>query len=306
MKIFFRRLIVFLSIAFLGFVLLELLLRTFPNTYDIKQNLIAEKSSEIEVLFLGTSHVFSGIRPGRMDFQSVNLANNSQSLYYDIQIVKSHLNSFSNLKAIVFEINFFSFYYNLDLGPESWRNTFYHQSFGIKPQTEELSWLDLSRLVQLKRNEIILLLQSQKQNKIYFKELGFGGVEDDRKFPSQESAQKKFNSFSQDYINSDDAKVIQDLLELIMHLKSANVDVYFLRFPASSHLTSYIEESDYLDRTDSVLDSLFYNLGAKELDYFGDHHFDDDLFYDSDHLNMKGANLLTGLVNEAIKVNTFE
>lgn len=306
MKLFFRRITVFSTLGFLGLILLELLLRTFPNTYDIKQNLIAKNSSEIEVLFLGTSHVFSGIRPERMDFESVNLANNSQSLHYDMQILKRQLNSLSNLKAVVFEINFFSFKYNMDFGPENWRNVFYYQSFGIKPQTEQLCCLDLSRLYQLKRNEMIMLLQSQKQNKRCFEELGFGRVEDDGNAPSQESAQKKFNSFSQDYINSDDAQVVQDFSELIMQLKRANVDVYILRFPASSYLTSYIKESSYLNRIDSVLNPMFHNLGAKELDYFDEHRFNDDLFYDSDHLNMKGTNVLTGLVNEAIKASTFE
>ena len=109
MKLFFKRLAIFSSFAFLAFIIFEYLLRTFPNTYDVKQKLITKNSSEIEVIFTGTSHVFSGIRPKGIDFNSVNLANNSQSLYYDIQIVKRNLDYLKNLKAVVFEINFFTF-----------------------------------------------------------------------------------------------------------------------------------------------------------------------------------------------------
>lgn len=306
MKLFFKRLAIFSSFAFLAFVLFEYLLRTFPNTYDIKQKLITSNSSEVEVLFMGTSHVFSGIRPEGIDFKSLNLANNSQSLYYDIEIVKSNLGNLKNLKAVVFEINFFTFNYNLDLGPENWRNIFYYQSFGIEPQTDKLSLVDLSRLYQLKRNEIFMLLQSQEQNELYFKELGFGGVEDMGKGPTQYAGEKKFNSFAEDYVNFKSDFLIQELSKLLMQLSARNVDVYFLQVPASSYLTDNIKDSNCLDSTKNILLGFKQNFGTKDLNYSEDSRFSDDLFHDADHLNGKGAEVLTKILNQELKETIVE
>ena len=306
MRLFLKRLFVFGLVILLALALWELTLRSFPNTYDVKKSLLESEQSEVEILFLGTSHVFSGINPERIDRKSINLANNSQSLYYDIEIVRNNLAKLSALKTVVFEINFFSFYYNLDLGPEKWRNIFYYQSFGIRPQTAQVGWLDLSRVYQLKRNGIIMLLQSQEQNELYFKKLGFGGVEDDGNGPAQKYAKKKYNSFAQEYINYSDDFLVQDLSKLLMQLRERNVDVYFLRFPASSYLTNYIKDSNYLDSTDNLLNALVQKFDARELNYFDDHRFNDDLFYDSDHLNSRGAKILTEFVNEGLKETTFE
>jgi hypothetical protein len=175
MRLFLRRLTFFSVTTLLALILWEFSLRSLPNSYDVKQKLLEENQSETKILFLGTSHVFSGIKPEMIECKALNLANSSQSLYYDINLVKNHLDGLPSLRAVVFEINFFSFYYNLDKGPEDWRNIFYYQSFGIKAQTERLNWLDLSRSYQLKRNEIKLLFESQEQNKSYFSALGFGG-----------------------------------------------------------------------------------------------------------------------------------
>ena len=306
MKLFFKRLAIFSSFAFLAFIIFEYLLRTFPNTYDVKQKLITKNSSEIEVIFTGTSHVFSGIRPKGIDFNSVNLANNSQSLYYDIQIVKRNLDYLKNLKAVVFEINFFTFNYNLDLGPEYWRNIFYYQTFGIEPQTDKVNLVDFSRLYQLKRNEILNLLQSQEENELYYKELGFGGGENMGKGPTQYAGDKKFNSFSEDYVNFKSAFLIEELSNLLMQLTVRNVDVYFLQVPVSSYLADNIKDSNRLDSTKNILLGFKQKFGTKDLNYFGDSRFSDDLFHDADHLNSKGSEVLTKILNQELKETIVE
>jgi len=304
MKLFLKRSLYFGLVVLILLVSWEFFLRNFSNTYDIKKELIDVNQSQVEVFFLGTSHSFSGINPREIDRPALNLANNSQSLYYDIRILEESLDDLPALKTVVFEVNFFSFFYNLDKGPEAWRNVFYYQSFGIDAQTEQLSLLDLSRSYQLKRNELVLLMESQEQNKTYFDALGFAGAETDRKELTEAAAHKKFLSFSNDYINEESEYLINRLSNLLDQLEDRNINVVIIQTPVSSFLSSYIKKSEYLNKTNQILNQLEKQYDITHLNYLYDERFNDELFQDADHLSIEGSKLLTFIVNEDLRGKT--
>ena len=49
------------------------------------------------MIIVGTSRAFSGIIPSKMPYYSINIANNSQSIYYDIELLEKYIKKLQTL-----------------------------------------------------------------------------------------------------------------------------------------------------------------------------------------------------------------
>lgn len=85
----------------------EFSLRHIPNDYAYKRHYLDTKSNEVEVLYLGSSHIYYGINPEYSKFKTFNAAHISQSLNYDLAIFEKYKNNWSNLKCIVIPVDYF-------------------------------------------------------------------------------------------------------------------------------------------------------------------------------------------------------
>ena len=79
----------------------EFLLRNIPNDYTYKRNYLDNNAKEIEVLYLGNSHILYGINPVFSKYKSFNCAHGSQSLNYDFAILNKYKKQWKKLKLIV-------------------------------------------------------------------------------------------------------------------------------------------------------------------------------------------------------------
>lgn len=276
-------------------VLLELVLRSLPNSYDIKNSLIEDNAPKIEVMLFGTSHTFGGINPAQFDKFTVNIANNSQSLYYDLMILEKYLDKLPSLKTVVFEINFFSLSYNLDRGPESWRNKFYYQSFDIEPQSSSLNFFDKIRLFNLTSSEIILLFKNYTLNQEYQSNYGFAKNDIIPKKINESTAKFKFDQFKNDYMNSAPTTLKELLNKSLKKLSKRGIQVVFVQIPVSSFLCDIIQESNIQSEL-GRLDEFITQYNITYLDYSCNQAMVDSLFVDTDHLSYKGAKIFTNLL----------
>ncbi len=121
MKQFTLKIFLFLLPILIIGIALEFLLREIPNQYTLKDNYIATSSRKIETLVLGSSHTYYGVNPEYFTKPCFNLANISQSLNFDLELLKKHENEFSNLKTVIIPISYFSLFETLEEGDESWR-----------------------------------------------------------------------------------------------------------------------------------------------------------------------------------------
>ena len=119
-----------LPIVIVGFFA-DILLRKIPNDYSYKKTYLDFNSSKIEVLFLGSSHVFAGVEPAYIKTQSFNAAMVSQSLKFDFEILKKYSGKYTQLKYIVLPVDYFSLYTTLETSMEEWRVKNYNIYFDI-------------------------------------------------------------------------------------------------------------------------------------------------------------------------------
>ena len=94
---------------------------------------------EIETLILGSSQSLNAVNPSFLSKKAYNLANTSQSLYYDIALTEKYLDKMPKLKTVCVGIAYFSFFGEMEDTDEEWRTYYYRYFWDIScPHTEKL------------------------------------------------------------------------------------------------------------------------------------------------------------------------
>ena len=301
MKLFIRKFFLFSFLSVFLVVLYENSLSFVPNTYTLKKKLVEENKEHIQMIVLGTSRAFSGIMPNKMNDFTVNIGNNSQSIYYDIELLKKYIKNLPHLKAIVFDINFFTFEYNLDVGPEAWRALYYYNTFNIIPQTKELSFSDKFLIKMYKPKDIIFHINSIPKYKNYYKNRGFAINTESSYLINKEDATKRYNHLTKNYMkNSDKDFIVKKLEEFIDSLKDSQIEVVFVQIPISPIMYSCIDKK-LLEENNNTLNSFCEKYtNVTSINMLKDIRFLNNDFRDSDHLNSNGANKFSKLLNSEI------
>ena len=131
MNKFIKKVLIFSMPVIIFIILMEVFLREIPNDYSYKKNYLDTHSNELETIFLGSSHAYYAINPEYIHFNSFNAAYVSQSIDYDLEILKKYENRTAKLKFIVIPIDYFSLYNRLETGVESWRIKNYNIYYGF-------------------------------------------------------------------------------------------------------------------------------------------------------------------------------
>lgn len=90
MRIFLRRISLFLLPLLLLAAAAECYVRSLPNSYRMKREMMLRMQDSVEVMVLGNSHAYSGIRPELLPGCAVNLANVSQTLDIDLLLLEHY------------------------------------------------------------------------------------------------------------------------------------------------------------------------------------------------------------------------
>ena len=107
---------------FLGLMLLPLLagecfIRHQPNASKAKHEYLMQHSREVDVLVLGSSHTYYGIKPQLLSAKAYSAAQVSQTLTYDDYLL--HHYPFDQLKWVIVPISDFSLYEEIE-SSSSW------------------------------------------------------------------------------------------------------------------------------------------------------------------------------------------
>jgi len=123
--------VIFLSVG-------EYLVRQVPNTHKFKHEWMKKHHNEVEILTLGGSHSWEGIKPEILGNHAFSLANSSQMLQYDYFLFNNY--DFPNLKEVVITISFptlFADDYEYD--ERRWFNVIYYKIYMNCPYHSDFS-----------------------------------------------------------------------------------------------------------------------------------------------------------------------
>jgi hypothetical protein len=284
----------------------EYILRTIPNDYAKKRTFLDKKSNNVEVLFMGNSHIYYGINPSLMSKSSFNAAHISQSLNYDLAILKKYNNDLNSLKYIVVPIDYFSLYTSLESGIEKWRTKNYYIYYNISKI--ENFW-DAFEITNSKLpnsiNRIKKYLLHQK-NDVTCKELGFGlnynsKNNQDIVGTGQKAAVKHSVTMENKEIFNEN---IEALNQIIDFSKKHECKIIFITCPAFKTYSDHLNAKQLFNTLNAVQEITSKNQNCLYFNFLNDSNFVEGDYYDADHLNEIGAKKLTLKIDSII--NTIQ
>lgn len=268
------------------------------------------ENNTVKIVNLGSSHGAYGIYFPLTDNKKMNLALSSQSLYYDLQLLKKYEKKFDKNTIIIIPVSMFSFYSHF---------------------REEIN----QKYVQLLEKENILGVD----NKIYFLTKNFSifyppsntseivknlknnnnlilGMRYPRNLELEERKKESISTVESHLGITEKAYSIknaeQDFINLLNYIEKNNWKSVLITTPFSYLYNENVEKYQpgaFKERIYDNIKEVEKKLNKKfvYLDYSHDERFENHLeyFFDDDHLNEKGAKYFTDILLEDLEKIDF-
>lgn len=274
----------------------EWCVRQVPNAYRYKHQWMLQHADEVDMLFLGSSHIYAAVDPACVNVPSFNLANSSQNFKYDYYLLQNYASRYKQLKTVVLPISYFSFF---DAGYEESKEWWYAINYKIYMDCPYHSDFSKYNMELFHPSVYVGKLKSYllNQNRILCDSLGRGTQytldTKEREWETISTINTVAIHTAKDW--SHISSNMEDLKKIISFCKSRSISLVLLTTP-TWHA--------YYDRLDNKQLEKMYNLileiqATDDLpyyDYLKDPRFVADDFYNSDHLSDKGAKKFTDIL----------
>lgn len=300
MKLFLSQviLIIFLPVAcILG--VCEYVLRSVPNDYSYKHHWMMKNKNNVKILSLGSSHGYYGIQPKLFSKSAFNMAFVSQSLKYDKFLYEQYATNCDSLEYIILPISYFSLRSNLDKSQESWRIKGYCIYMGCNYHGAN----PIHNLEIMTKNKLLHMKDAFLQQLDYrtCDSLGFclNYKKEYRAQDWQSTGLTACTRHSKEKKENIEAN-LQDLEWIIQDCQKRKVKVILLTTPTFHTYYDVLNQDQVIEREEICKGLVEKYDHVTFLDWLKHEQFDEDDFFDADHLNEYGAAKLTKMLDEYI------
>lgn len=289
---------------FFGISSFEFFLRAIPNDFNLKLQNLNQNKNDIEVLILGSSHTYVGVDPNFIDKKAFNLAYSSQTLDLDNLIFNEHKSRLNQLKTVIIPISYFSYALALEDGSSAHKIKNYNIYYQLFSHTIKLE------------NQFEIFHQPFLANyndlKTYFKNPKFKIAVDQNGFIKKRFVKQNldweesaFHAAKNHTLNFGDEQTkirisqnINALEQIISWCKIHQVKVILVSTPTTNSYLEKLNQEQFIhwkNTTQKIVDD---NDEVIWLNFLEDNSkFDVSDFQNADHLNQKGAEKLTRIIN---------
>jgi hypothetical protein len=300
------RLAVFALPLVLGLGVLEWGMRRVPNSHSVKRDRLAAVAGDVETLVLGSSEAYYGIAAGEFSSPAFNLANYSQTLYYDDQVLARVLQSLPKLRRVVIPISYFTLYYQLYDHDEDWRQYGYAQEWGIPPARTADRW-DLrmwSRVALYAPRVALEAARARFRTNLAPETDAHGWYEvRDREVTWDLSAASAALPLRRHHgwmkLVHEPANLAA-LEHLLAQLRSRDIEAVLVTTPVWPTYEAGMRPA-YVERTAATIRRLQREYGVRYLSFLHEPRLHEEDFHDSSHLNARGARRFTHLLEAALE-----
>ncbi|MES2620658.1 MAG: hypothetical protein V4615_07390 [Bacteroidota bacterium] len=300
MKRFVTHTLLFITPVLLIALCLELLLRNIPNDYSYKKNYLDKHSDSLEVLYLGSSHMYRGINPEFSQMKGFNAAMVSQTLEYDYKIFQLYSEHLASLKWVVISVSSFSYFQRLETSKESWRiknYTIYWRLTDGSKVADHIEILSSKLRLNIARLYNYYILN---QPNIYCSELGWGRRQSnfsptDKNKTGNEAAERHNKAGEEGYEGN--IKLVEDIIRTA---QQKNIRVLLFTPPAYSTYTTHLDNERLLYTIKKSEAIARAHSNCSYINLLSDSTFGEEDFFDADHLNSAGARKLTQKIDSLL------
>ncbi len=281
----------------------EVFYRTVENNYTFKNQRIISEYDQIETLVFGDSHAFFGINPEYFTSNTFNIANVSQSLYFDELLLQKHIDSLPNLKNVILNISYFTLSAIDNSSEDRWRRYFYQQQMDLK--IPSISVFDPNQyslaLVRRFDNTVVLFGEYLQNGTVVSSyENGYGRQDETNIVPDKEKISVLIAKKHEDHLY--DFEVNKNRLQRMIDLCNKNgIEVFLIEMPVYKTYYNLLDtaKKEKINTTLSQLEE--QNKGVHYLNFSQEESFIDSDFRDADHLTNEGAEKFSKLLNAILQ-----
>jgi len=292
LKFLFRLFLLLLPFG-LVWMYLEFKLSTFPTSYSEKEKSIKRQHNEIETLILGSSQSYWALNPDLFSSRAFNLANVSQSIDIDLALANHWIPGMPKLRTIILPISYFTLRTTLEVSTESWRLYFYHHENG-------LNWSSIKPYTPRAWSKTLLFTVPESVAILFGKEPGFlpdenGWLEVNQVLNESEVAKERVRLHTRIQDKQIEARLCNLLKKNIVKWRSMGIETVLVTLPVTIDYYRY-QDKDLISRNQSRIKE-FTACGAKYFDLNQSAKFNMADFADFDHLNSKGSQKASRMVD---------
>lgn len=288
---------------------MEYNLGLIQNSYSYKRTCLETQLDSIKVLALGSSQTAFGINPRYFSEKGFNLANISQTLFYDTRLTLKYVDRMPKLKKVIITVSYFSFGEQLYDGNEVWRDYSYSQFWNI--DFPEMNNYDLAKYSKtflytpkmsflfFMKNFNVNLIEGYQANGYIWRDTTLNNLN-----ISNQSGAQRVRAHDITYKENRFLENKNDLELLVCELKKRNIIPVIITPPVYSTYYNYVDKPK-LNRTTEAINSICNTYQCKYFNYFTDSRFSKLDFYDNDHLNFIGAEKFSKIINAEI-INSIQ
>lgn len=204
-----------------------------------------------------------------------------------------------SLEYLIIQISYTSFFENLGYGNEAWRVRNYKRFYDIDPPIEPSKLIN--SIIVTERNNLLRIYEHIRGKSLIFcNEYGF-----DTSF-SYENRMKDFNKHAQKTADYHKAKsrgsVISNkncLNQIINKAVEKNISIVIYIPPVHPSYLALLDAKQLNTMYDAI-NEVSKHKNIMLIDWLKNKSFGDDDFYDSDHLNSKGAEKATRMLDSLV------
>lgn len=291
---------VFALVVLLSLAAGEVIVRNIPNPYKIKARGLERHGDRVATLVLGSSHTYYGIVPQELGDSVFNLANISQNYEYDYLLLKKYVPLMPNLRCVIVNVGYSSFFDSDFPHGEWWQETNYRLYMGVeKPGQRFRTGLEIANFPVYAGKLRKFLTQ---RSPAICDTTGFGL---DYTFESRYDGWEHTGEVAARRHTATDASWVEYnlgyLRRLIALCRSIGAEVVLVTPPCHVTYNKHLD-SEQFDRYVSIAKGVAAENGLRWLDLLTDRRFTDADFWDADHLNDRGADKFTRLLRDTLAV----
>lgn len=285
----------------------EIKLQDVPNGYNVKRFYLESQLKDIQVLVFGSSETLWAVDPSYFDLKGFNLADVSQSLFYDYKLLEKYADQMPSLKFAFITISYFSMGYQIHNSIEQWRDYFYYHFWDIN--SDYIKCFNLNKYsfitsysVPITRDYLFMGFDVKLDDTIFTN--GWSVIDSSHYSLYKQPINDSYGKIRVEYHNSliSEKNYLENIniLDTMLHiLRTRKVEPIIITIPVYKTYYKYID-TNITRRNNDIISAMCNKYKCKYYNFLTDPRFSVDDFLDNDHLNSQGAKKFSKIINECI------
>lgn len=317
LKTFIKKSLLFCAIPAAVILTMDIWLRNQDTLYSVKYEGAKAEKDSIQLIILGNSHATYGVDPAGFSVPAFNLANVSQSIYFDKRITLSLLDNMTELKYVLISVDYHSLYFSSQKVRDDWSyfgngikykdKSYFAQNlspslFGYTPKIAiSLLKKRAKNLIRHKGKALTFDVETgiNKKGKFSHGFISFENEHKPEKFTTEKMENRSSNFTNMMQTSKEKEEVIQDLTEFIKELQKRGIEPILFATPTYGEYNKLLDK-ELLEINSKDIETLCSKYGLKYLNHMTSVEFKLNDFFNPDHLNKQGALKFSEILNKQI------